>query len=223
MPDVNTFHEQVKVGNLDEVQKLLDADAGLLNTKNASGQSAVLVAKYYGRSAVLAYLLDRGPALDAFTAAAVGSSDVVFGELDRDGALIGGHSSDGWTLLHMAAFFGHGEMAAWLLERGAEVDARSTNAMKNTPLHAATAGRRTELAKLLLSKGADANARQSGGWTALHGAAQNGDREIVELLLAHGADLTARADNNQTALDLALQSGRQDVAALIGQLSAEAR
>ena len=128
-------------------------------------------------------------------------------ELDRDPALIAAHSTDGWTPLHLAAFFGHKELAIRLLERGAEVDARSANAMKNTPLHAATAGRKTELVKLLLDEGADTNARQEGGWTALHAAAQNGDREIVEMLVAHGADLKARADNNQSALDLALTEG----------------
>ncbi len=75
------------------------------------------------------------------------------------------------------------------MNRGANVDARSTNAMKNTPLHAAVAGRKADaMSQCLLERGADVNARQHGGWTALQGAAQAGDREIVKLLLANGAD-----------------------------------
>lgn len=222
MADVNSFHASVKSGDLEAVRAALDDDPSLLNAKNDAGQSAILLSCYYGQRDVAEYLLGLGPELDVFTAAAVGRQDCVLKELDRDPALIGTHSRDGWTPLHVAAFFGQEELALKLIERGAEVDARSTNAMKNTPLHAAAAGRKLDLVRLLLQEGANANASQEGGWTALHAAAQNGDREIVELLLANGADLNARADNQQNALDLALLKGRQDVAKLLGALGAGA-
>jgi ankyrin repeat protein len=221
MSDVKTLHEQVKSGDLTGVRATLAGNPDLLNAKNESGQCALLLSQYYGRQEVAEYLLGLGPALDIFTAAAMGRADAVLSELDRDPALIGAHSTDGWTPLHLAAFFGRKDLAQSLIERGAEVDAQSTNAMKNTPLHAATAGMKAELVKLLLEEGANANARQEGGWTPLHGAAQNGDREIVEVLLAHHADLKARADNNQGPLDLALQKGHEDVAAMLQQLGAE--
>ena len=73
-------------------------------------------------------------------------------------------SSDGWTPLHLAAFFGKGDAARLLLNKGASVTARSTNQMANTPLHAAAAGKHAEIVKLLLDHGANANARQHGGW-----------------------------------------------------------
>lgn len=221
MSEVNTFHEQVKSGDLEGVRGTLAQNPDLLNAKNESGQCALLLSQYYGRQEIMDYLLQLDPALDIFTAVATGRIDAVLSELNRDPALIGAHSTDGWTPLHLAAFFGRRDVAAALIERGAEVDARSTNAMKNTPLHAATAGKKADLVKLLLEEGANANARQEGGWTPLHGAAQNGDREIVELLLAHDADLKARADNNQGPLDLALQTGRQDLAVMLQQLGAE--
>lgn len=223
MANVNTFHESVKTGDIDGVRASLAADPSLLNARNEAGQDAVLLSKYYGKAEITAHLLSLHPNLDVFDAAAVGDAALVFRELDRDPALIAMHSSDGWTPLHLAAFFGNLELALKLIERGAEVDARSTNAMKNTPLHAAAAGRKTELVRLLLDEGADANATQQGGWTALHAAAQNGDRSIIELLLAHGADLNARAENNQNALDLALGKGHQDVAALLNELGGTAQ
>jgi uncharacterized protein len=218
MTDVKAFHQSIKSGNLDAVRATLAEDPALLNAKNEAGQDAVLLSKYYGHQAVTAHLLSLDPRLDVFTAAALGDTGFVLRELDRDPALIAAYSSDGWTPLHLAAFFGHKDLALKLIERGAEVDARSTNAMKNTPLHAATAGRKAELVQLLLDEGADVNARQQGGWTALHGAAQNGDRAIVEFLLAHGADLNARAENNQNPLDLALLKGWKDIAGLLEQL-----
>jgi ankyrin repeat protein len=220
MADVNAFHASVKSGDLEAVRTALADDPALLNAKNEAGQSAILLSCYYGRHELANYLLSMGPALDIFTAAAVGQQSTVLKELERDPALIGTHSSDGWTPLHITSFFGHEDLTLKLIERGAEVDARSTNAMKNTPLHAAAAGRKLNIVKLLLAEGANANATQEGGWTALHAAAQNGDRETVEALLAHGADVNARAENKQSALDLALLKGRQEVAQLLETLGA---
>lgn len=221
MSDLKTLHERIKSGDVEGVRATLAENPKLLDAKNDSGQCALLLSQYYGRNEIADFLLELNPVLDIFTAAATGKTDVVVSELERDPALIGEHSTDGWTPLHLAAFFGRGDLAASLIARGAEVDARSTNAMKNTPLHAATAGKKAELVKLLLEHGANANARQEGGWTSLHGAAQNGDREIIEMLLAHHADLKARADNNQGPLDLALQNRHEDIAAVLQQLGAE--
>ena len=220
MSDLTAFHQQVKTGNLEGVRRTLTDDPSLLDAKNEAGQSALLLSKYYGREDVAAHLLSLHPALDVYSAAAVGDTERVMSEIDRDPSLIESYSSDGWTPLHVASFFGQQMTAEKLIERGANLEARSTNAMKNTPLHAAAAGRKLGLVKLLLDAGANANARQEGGWTALHAAAQNGDREIVELLIAHGADMNARADNNQGALDLALMKGRQDVAEFLSELGA---
>ena len=52
------------------------------------------------------HLLSFGPALDVYTAAAIGEALVVMREIDRDPALIESYSCDGWTPLHLAAFFG---------------------------------------------------------------------------------------------------------------------
>jgi ankyrin repeat protein len=221
MTDLNVFHGNVKVGNLDAVRAALADDPALLNAKNESGQTAVLLSKYYGQAGVTEHLLSLKPDLDIFTAAAIGHQELVLKELEQDPDLIAAHSTDGWTPLHLAAFFGYKTLAIALIARGADVDARSTNAMKNTPLHAAAAGRKADLVELLLHEGADANARQEGGWTALHAAAQNGDRGIVALLIARGADSKMRADNNQCALDFALMKGHREIVDLLVELSGE--
>lgn len=221
MTDVRSFHEQVKRGDLDGVRSSIAEDASLLNATNESGQSAFLLAKYYRQQETADYLLTLDPKLDVFDACVAGRVAPVLAEIDRDPAMLEARSTDGWTLLHLAAFFGHKELANALLDRGANVEARSTNQMRNTPLHAAAAGGNTALVELLLKFGADANARQEGGFTALHSAAQAGNRPMVEALLANGADLNARAANRQSPLDLALGGGRQEVVALLEQLGAE--
>ena len=95
--------------------------------------------------------------------------------------------------------------------------ARSQNAMRNLPLHAAIAGRNQEAVRALLEHGAEVNAQQEGGWTALHGAAQNGDVETARLLIAAGANVALRAGNQQNAMDLALTKGHQAMVDLLDE------
>ncbi|MGH9609087.1 MAG: ankyrin repeat domain-containing protein [Bryobacteraceae bacterium] len=221
MVDLHSFHEQVKRGDLAGVKAAVAEDSALIDAANEEGQSAFLLAKYYRHEELANYLLSFGPKLDLFAACAAGRTSDVLERIDSDPAMLGEHSSDGWTPLHLAAFFGHTELAKGLLNRGMQVDQRSTNPMKNTPLHAAAAGGQIEVMRLLLENGADASAQQHGGWTALHTAAQTGNRAMFELLLAHGAHVHARADNNQAPLDLALLYGHEEIANLLDRQGAK--
>jgi len=221
MPDVRAFQDSVKKGDLEAVRAALAADLSLLNAVNEAGQGAFLLAKYYRQDAVAEYLRKQGAKLNFFDECVAGETASVMKQIEATPALLQAHSGDGWTPLHLAAFFGSKELAEALLNKGAEIDAPSTNNMKNTPLHAAVAGRRATLVEFLLEHGANANARQTGGWTALQGAAQGGDREMVEMLIAHGAQINARADNNQCALDMALMRGNQEIADLLEGLGAK--
>jgi uncharacterized protein len=156
-------------------------------------------------------LVQANPSWAIFAASILGETPRVDELLAANRSLVSALSEDGWTPLHLAAFFGAADTARLLLNKGAAVDARSTNSMENMPLHAAAAGGHAEIVKLLVDFGADVNARQHGGWTPLHAAAQNGDLTMAEALVAAGADVSARADNNQRPLDLALTQGRQQM------------
>jgi len=154
-------------------------------------------------------LVEANPTLAVFAAAILGQTEQLESMIAGDRSLVSAVSEDGWTPLHLAAFFGREETARMLLNKGAQTGVRSTNAMQNTPLHAAAAGKHAALVKLLIERGANANARQHGGWTALHGAAQSGDLESATALVDAGADVSARADNQQRPIDLALTGGHQ--------------
>ncbi len=125
-------------------------------------------------------------------------------------------SADGWTPLHLAAYFGHASIAEYLVEHGADVLARSQNAMANQPIHAAVAGKQSAMARWLIERGAEPDSKQHGGWTPLHAAAQNGDAELVAFLLAHGADKTFISDAGQTAASLAAEKNHAAVMKLLG-------
>jgi uncharacterized protein len=152
MTSVECFHEQVKRGDLESVEMSLADNPALVDALNGAGQSAFLLAKYYRQEPVAELLLRHHPKLDVFNACVAGDVEKISAELDRQPDLLTAHSTDGWTPLHLAVFFGHRDLAALLLDRGANVEARSTNAMKNTPLHAAVAGGSVPAARLLLDK-----------------------------------------------------------------------
>lgn len=212
-----TFFDAIRAGDRGTVETLLASDSGLLGALDDNGLGAYAAARYSGRNEIAALLLEKGVELDIYGASMAGAKDAVLQMLAANPELAGAYSSDGWTPLHLACFFGQPEIVEVLIARGAGVNARSRTPMQNMPLHAAAAGRNREAVRLLLEHGADVNARQHGGWTALHAAAQNGDVEMVRLLLGGGAEIGLRADNQQTAMDLAMTKGHQAMVDLLDE------
>ena len=205
--------ELIDAGDRDALAAELDRDPELAGERNADGLSPVLYALYNGKSELVEPLLEANPPLDAFDAAAVGPTRGLAELLDSEPELATSWSPDGFTALHLAAFFGQAEAAKILLERGAEVNLVARNASIHvTPLHSAAAGSHAEIVKLLLEHGADPNAAQDGGFTPLHSAAQNDDRESAEALLEAGADPSLANDDGQTPADLAGDETRDLVA-----------
>ena len=209
------FFDAIRSGELDRVSAMVAADKDLLSAKDKNGLGPFTVAKYSGRGEIAAMLLEKGVELDVFAACMAGAGERAAELIENNPQLIQCYSHDGWTPLHLACFFNQPAMAEMLIGKGAGVESRSSNAMKNTPLHAAAAGRSRESVRILIEHGADVNAIQEGGWTALHAASQNGDVEMVRLLIAGGAHVHARAANNQNALDLALTKGHQAVVEIL--------
>lgn len=144
--------------------------------------------------------------LDVFEAAALGDAARLTTLLAADRELVRARSSDGFSALGLAAFFGQPACARLLLDDGAPVDEPSDNQMRVTPLHSAAAAGQLDIARWLLERGAPVDARQHGGYTALHAAARNGDLPLVEVLLSHGADRTLRTDDGKSAADFATKS-----------------
>jgi ankyrin repeat protein len=171
--------------------------------------SALLQAKYEGRNDEAEQLArSLGEAtLDVFEAAALGRIDRLRALIDADASVIRSIASDGFTPLHLAAFFGQPASAVLLLERGADANAVAANAMKVTPLHSAAATRQRTIVRALLERGADPNAKQQGGWTPIQASANSGDAETTSLLLAKGADPRLANDDGKTAIDLAIAKG----------------
>ncbi len=206
----------IRAADEDAVRELLERRPEAAEERDEEGVSAIRRAVYAGKDEIATILLDANPALDVFDAAAVGRTRGLEALLAGDRELARARASDGFTALHLAAFFGHEDAAALLLEHGADANAVARNAeLELAPLHSAAAGGNSKLVALLLEHGANPKARQRGGFTALHAAAQNGDRESVEALLDRGADKTARTDDGKTATELAAAAGHHDLGGLL--------
>ena len=120
MPDIKTFHDHVKAGDLAAVEAALADDPALLDATNETGQSAFLLAKYYRREPIAEYLLSLKPQMDVFHLCIAGDSAAVLAKIAEDPTLLEAHSTDGWTPLHLAAFFGHADLANVLIDTGRE-------------------------------------------------------------------------------------------------------
>jgi ankyrin repeat protein len=114
------------------------------------------------------YLIGRGAYVDVHAAARLGMFDRVQELIQADPALVHARGGDGQTPLHFAATI---EIAAYLLDHGAEVDVRDID-HESTPAQymASHWPRRPEVARYLISRGAH---------TDILMAAAVGDLELV--------------------------------------------
>ena len=158
------------------------------------------------------------PALAALIAAVrSGARSTVEPLLAAHRDLLNAKDAAGSTLLHHAAAFGAADTMTFLLDAGADPNAK--NQRGSTPLHW---GIHDEAkVRLLLSRGAGVNARQVEGRTPLYQAASLGNgTAIVRMLLARGADPNIALANGRTPLMAA--AGRGDVEAMTLLLDAKA-
>ena len=155
-------------------------------------ESEVLAALYQGQTAQAEALAEaKGENISLFEAAALGRARDVAVLLHMRRELALDFTPDGFTPLHLAAFFGHHYCVRLLLDERADPNAVSRNALRVTSLHSATANHDESVAEpivaALLNAGADPNALQAGDFTPLMAARQNGHKRVERLLLAKGA------------------------------------
>lgn len=175
--------------------------------------SELLGALYRGDRDAVGRLRAGGGALDVFEAAALGALPRLVELLDEDPSRAGTWAPDGFTALHLTAFFdGDADCARALLDAGADPRAPARNAMAVTPLGSAAARGNVAVATELLAEGALVSDPQRGGYTPLHSAAANGDAALVELLLEHGADPGLPAEDGRLPADLADERGHPRLA-----------
>jgi len=165
----------------DEFPELLREHPELATATDEHGVSALLLTLYHRRPEARDALLAAGAPVGPLEAAALGDVQKLAG---ADLSVRGG---DGFTPLHLAAFFGGAEAVKAILATGADPNADNENTFKVHPIHSAVAVRDHASAQALLEAGADPNVEQQGGYTPLDAALQHDDAEMEALLRRHGA------------------------------------
>ncbi len=116
------------------------------------------------------------------------------------------------TPLQAAVVLGHIEIANFLLEHNADVNARDKYIP--TPLHIAVESGNRSMIQLLINHRADMNALEQ-GFSPLHMALRSKKFDVAELLVKGGADVNVRDKFNLTPLYNTLEIGKLETAQLL--------
>ncbi len=163
--------------------------------------------------------------------------------LVEGGAPLDWTPEDGFGALHKALEDGRTDIAAYLVEKGADVKAKGVNGITplhivadaslagriiekgagleawsdtvGTPLNAAVLGGLADVAETLIANGAKVDARDAQRSTPLHHASGRGDLNSVQLLISKGADVNAANDPGFRPLHWAAANGHLEVVALL--------
>uniref|UniRef100_A0ACD5TB02 Uncharacterized protein n=1 Tax=Avena sativa TaxID=4498 RepID=A0ACD5TB02_AVESA len=158
------------------VCRLLVRDLGIpVDSRSSSGDTPLLLAATFRRTATAACLLERGAdprALD----------------------------SDGHTPLHWTAYNGDRELATLLLQRGADAGAASP---RGTALQVAATRAHPDVVSVLLLYGADPNKVANIVLTPLASSIAGGSLQCMKLLIEARANVNASGFNGTTPLFLA--------------------
>jgi len=177
------LHLAAREGDVDTASFAIDHNASV-NARDKADNTPVIYAAERGDIILLRLLLTE----------------------DRKGINLAGELG---TALGVAAASGELEVAATLLEFGADIDAKDKKG--TSPLMVAITAKQPRMVDYLLKKGADALARRDDNESVLHIAAQAGIREILESLFAYGAARSLQVQTTkegQTPLHAAVLAGK---------------
>ena len=150
-----------------------------------------------------------------FNAINANDADLIRSMAEKDSSLLHAAGPGGWPAIHLAAYMGKVDCLKALVECGADLELRSENENRNTPIHAAVAGGQIESVKFLANKGANLRATYAGGTQVLHEAAFIGRLDIARTLLELGAAKAARNDAGKTPEDVAKTRGHEEITVLL--------
>lgn len=156
------LHWAVFKGNKDIIMTLLDAGAKV-NVEDEKSITPLHIASFNGFDEVVDILLEKSARVNA---------------ADKSGL---------YTALHFAVYQDHYDIAAKLLEAGANIKHHDNHL--RTLLHWAATMGKPDMVELLISRGANVNAKDDLGRAPLHWASQCGRHDVISLLIDNKAKI----------------------------------
>lgn len=178
-----SIHEAAKEGNISELKRLLSDDKDNMRLEDKCGYLPLHVAVQYGQQKAAKVLLQKGAdeyaqTANAFKTAlhiAAATNNMFFLDLldnNRINLAIKARDKYGYTPLHVAVRAEDQQAVMTLLEKGADMEAKSHEG--ETALLYAVRKDNRSIANLLLENGADVHARDNKGNSVLHKAENYG-------------------------------------------------
>jgi ankyrin repeat protein len=150
-----------ETGNSSQVQALLHQGVPVDQRGGSMNETALMIAARHGNLGIVKTLL-------------------------KAEANINARSRYGDTPLTAATYFCHPNVAEFLIEQGADVNAKNEG-YGSTPLMLAAECNNVEIVKALLERGARINEKNKKGMNAVTAASIKGHKEVVQVLLQAGA------------------------------------
>lgn len=200
----------------DAARAVLMANPALAHARDERGMPAIVVARYRYELDIFDQLLRAAGPLDIVEATVAGDAPRVRELLQAEAALRETRTPDGFTLLHLAAYFQQEGVVRVLTALGADVHAWTEAEAALQPLHLA-AGRphNGAICAALIEAGANPDAQDEHGETPLHRAAQAGDEQTVRALLTAGANPAIETDHGMTPWEIAYALDRDALAEVL--------
>ena len=188
------------------VARLLAEEHNALNCHDYSGRSPLHEAVRKNHPKIVDILLDKEPRMIHYKCEhwqEVDATELRFDELSEYYADV---CHCGYTPLHLAARYGHQQMAILLMRKGARLDERDCTGA--TPIHVVACHNHAGLIFTFSHPniGGDINTKTSNGSTPLHSAASCGAVDVIDYLRYKRANLTAVDDNGLTALHYSIRN-----------------
>ncbi|MEW5675133.1 ankyrin repeat domain-containing protein [Flavobacterium enshiense] len=137
---------------------------------------------------------------DIFEIARKGTVAELKNELKENPNRINSVNNEGYNLITLATYRQNNEVAAYLIQNGAEINGKSNY---GSPLMAAVVKGNSEIAKMLIDAGADLNITDGSGNTALIYATIFKKYDIAEMLVKASADINFKDIRGKSAVDYA--------------------
>lgn len=163
--------------------------------------------------------LEAAPVPSIHEAAKAGDLEQVKKLLALENGQLNAKDSLGYTPLHWSLIRTHWQIAAYLLDEGA--DPTLTGSDGATTLHCAANHDNAEIIVRLIARGVDPNVKNIWGNTPLALTVQRGCAQTARALIAHGADIQAQTEEGWTPLHLAYRSGQPLLQKLLVELGAD--
>ena len=213
--DITQLESLIETNQLEEIATLLHQHPDLAAQNTSHQVSPMLLACYYKKMDIAQKIAEFMPSLSIFDACAIGKFEEVTLQVFKESKTINDYSIDGFTPLGLACYFGHEEIARFLVLKGADVNLPSKNGFNVFPIHSAVTESSFTTTKMLLEAGAYPNVCQKSGVAPLHTAAQLGNIELIILLLEHGAEVGLRMEGGKLPADLAADKGFVEIAEIL--------